>query len=798
MTTCYIIYIIIIIIIITESNDNCANQLVTCKTEIGDIGSRSVSCSNLNGYRLVSCGIRNDFPEDFATLGTSINSDICTIYYNHTFANDTIVNDLISNETKPRAYARCCNFRECFNKNFECKLETETSRSNLNQRCSIFDGFPHLMSCSLRQRSSRAINEIIDDSFGGFYFSSSGGLINENTFRNDFFSLFNLTTNNPTISPTKSPTIIPSISSIISSPTTLSPTNNPTLLNNITVGQRLFGGINNRFVYLQDSDLINQCSLQRFKFDKRNFDPFITIETLCCTEKNVTNSITTTTTSAPTTNEPSIAPTIPTKSPTADLFADGGFISVETNVFPLNTGSIREEFQFTDTDRGTVLNLEWGVSNINRSFKHDKNGGIQSIQDIELNKYYFTIKKYRSLGGLFESEYGRIYLKDNDTKAICPPIPLSKDKDDGTIIESNTIQKIHIYINEINNTIDGMTMWRFNSDSTTDIFTCHIKMAQANKSRTVFDNSFGYFGYNQTFIDNLIETDMKLFPNHTINFRNCPADLSGFIGEADGFGIDKIQFQFVFEEKRQGTQNCSQTQQITPSPTNAELPTLPPTITNPTSSPTISNISSSIIDQNEINGRTLQCYYIMDKQNASCLNLTSSTSSTTINNIIINHDSFMISCNGYSLFDQPISWFIENDTCFVGSGRDELQIAAIATCCTLIDKVIITIDTSLTTTQILTIIAIVIGSIIVLAIWIGFIVFCVYTQRRNKQQEEKNKRLNNVKKETRNGEQELILSDEQKDDRLDLKPFQVNEDEFNEMLELQKRGSTEQIGLEAF
>ena len=86
-----------------------------------------------------------------------------------------------------------------------------------------------------------------------------------------------------------------------------------------------------------------------------------------------------------------------------------------------------------------------------------------------------------------------------------------------------------------------------------------------------------------------------------------------------------------------------------------------------------------------------------------------------------------------------------------------------------------------------------------MGIWIAFTIFCVLTQRRNAEDDARIKRLNVVDiKDTIDGEKELILTPEQKEDRLDLKPFQVPQEDFDEMLRLQRQGSGQQIGLEPF
>ena len=316
-------------------------------------------------------------------------------------------------------------------------------------------------------------------------------------------------------------------------------------------------------------------------------------------------------------------------------------------------------------------------------------------------------------------------------------------------------------------------------------YTCHIDMVQNN---------------SDAFIQELISNDTKAYPNNTIDVSNCTdagADLSGFIGEANGFGIDRVQFQFVYSAAATGSDRCPGTNP-TPSPTDGTLPTLPPSPA-PTAGPTISNPqpttpSPTATDQFTTNGRTLQCYYVMDKQNASCLNTTTNTA--TIGSTTIENPSFMTGCIGYSLFDQPVEWYIRDDTCDVGDGRNQLQIAAIAICCALVEEVVTSTDTSLTTEEILTIVGIVLAGVVVLAIWVGFVVFCVITQRRNKEAEEKQKRLDNVRQQTIDGEKVLILDQEQKDDRLNLAPFQVKQEEFDEMLQLQQKGSTSDLGLE--
>ena len=792
---------------INRSN-NCTDKVIGCVSQIGDRGATSVSCDEYPGYTLVSCGIKSSNYEQFATLGTSMSSNKCNIYYNNTYANDTIADQKIMDSSKPIPYARCCNFAACFSGNFECKLETETSRGAETQRCSVASGFPHLLGCSLRQRTSHAINDIIYDSFGGIYYSSSNGLLNENTMRNNFFSLFNISTNSPTELPTKAPTttttITPSVSTTTTSPTirpptTALPTHNPTKLNNISIGERVFGGDEFEFIYLQDADQINQCSLFRFDIEQREYNPFITMDTLCCTERDISNLTTTTSTLSPTTAKPTQAPTNSTASPTPDIFRDGGFISVQSPVFPLGQ-TITEDFQFTDTDEGIVRSLQWGVSNIHRTFKTTDGGAIISIKDIfavdRTREYFFTIKKYQNTDDTFTSEYGEAYLKPNDSRAICPPIPLDN--------EQNTIQAVHVYINNETKKIEGMTMWRLtntNPHTYTD-YTCHIRMADKSEERTVFNNSYGYYGYDRSFIDGLIINDTTLYPNHTVNYTRCGADLSGFIGEADGFGIDRIQFQFVFDAEKQGRDSCPGKKK-TPSPTELILPTLEPSIPpttvsitreaeEPTGEPTF---APSVIDQFDGFERTLQCYFIMDKQNASCLN--DSVLPITLNDAVyINHPSFMTDCSGYSLFDQPISWYIENNTCYVGDGRDELQIAAIATCCTLVDNVIIFDDLSLSDGELLEIVAIAAGSVITVAIWIIFAIYCVSVQRSNKRQEERIRRLRNVEIVIDNdGERELILTKEQARDRLDLSPFQITEEQHLEMVNLKRKGSYDQIGL---
>ena len=780
----------------SQSTTECVDQLVTCESQIGAIGADSVTCSNFTGYTLVSCGVQNIHSAHWSVLGTSLQSDQCTIYYKNITNSSNI-----GPETKPRPYARCCNFAECFSDAFDCKLQEDTSRGALLTRCSNLDGFPHLMGVSFRLRSDEpsGFNIPNDDTFEGVTFLSSNG-IGTTTFVDDFFKLFNLSTPNPTTTPP--PTTTTTSTSLAAGSPTMSPTNpteppttsaqpsfSPTALNDETVGQRDFG---QTYSYLQASDGNNFGSLRRFQRMTNNL--YFTMDVLCCTERNLSSITTTTTTATPTTAQPSISPTTATANPTEDIFSDGEFTSFVTNTFPRGS-SINETFQFTDTDEGIVLNIHWGVSNINRTYIKECSGNdqcpIQSILDTKTpnEEYFFTIKSYISLGATFDSEYGIAYLPEandsfNRELLVCQDVPSVSSQDEST----KTIQRIHVYIGE-NQKILGMTMWRKNSTRDSNIvfvpYTCHVDMVQNN---------------TDAFVQELIRNDTITNPNNTIDVSNCTdagADLSGFIGEANGFGLERVQFQFVYSAAAPGSDRCPG-KNPTPSPTTGTLPTLPPSPA-PSASPTLANAPDTTArptaaDQFLTNRRTLQCYYVMDKQNASCLNTT--VNDGTIGSTSITNPSFMTGCVGFSLFDQPTEWYIKDDTCFVGDGRDALQIAAIAICCALVEAPTPTQAPGLSTNDILIIVGIVLASVVVLAIWVGFVVFCVITQRRNREAEEKQQRLDNVRQETIDGEQVLILDQEQKDDRLNLAPFQVNEDEFNEMLQLQQKNSTEDLGLE--
>ena len=126
---------------------------------------------------------------------------------------------------------------------------------------------------------------------------------------------------------------------------------------------------------------------------------------------------------------------------------------------------------------------------------------------------------------------------------------------------------------------------------------------------------------------------------------------------------------------------------------------------------------------------------------ASCVD---ETAGVTIDDIEITNPSIMTGCIGYSLYNQPTAWYIKNDTCFA-DGSDNSQIAAIGICCTLIDlEIEPSTDTGIceiTDTSFSAIItnACVISAIVfvVLGIWIAFTIFCIITQRNNKQEKER-------------------------------------------------------------
>eukprot|EP00483_Globobulimina_turgida_P009373 UN09392 len=96
--------------------------------------------------------------------------------------------------------------------------------------------------------------------------------------------------------------------------------------------------------------------------------------------------------------------------------------------------------------------------------------------------------------------------------------------------------------------------------------------------------------------------------------------------------------------------------------------------------------------------------------------------------------------------------------------------------------------------------ALVLGALIfVCGIWGGFIAFCViYTRRRNAA-EAKRKRLKappTIRKD-RDGEKVALFTDEQKEDRLALERFKVDEEYHKEMVQQQRQLSSNNIGLQA-
>eukprot|EP00486_Rosalina_sp_Unknown_P002981 CAMPEP_0201568480 /NCGR_PEP_ID=MMETSP0190_2-20130828/9584_1 /ASSEMBLY_ACC=CAM_ASM_000263 /TAXON_ID=37353 /ORGANISM="Rosalina sp." /LENGTH=699 /DNA_ID=CAMNT_0047989647 /DNA_START=29 /DNA_END=2125 /DNA_ORIENTATION=- len=641
--------IILATIAITESQSDCLDQM-ECKSEIGD---DSASCSE--GYTMVSCGIENKNSEHWVTLGTSMASDKCTIHYKHIPNNPSPDID----DTKPKAHARCCNFTECFGDNFECSLQTKSSRDDLHQQCSNQNGYPHLLGVSLHQIYDNITDNKYDDDyniFGGFYFSSSSA-INDNTFKEAFHKLFNISTDKPTPSPTNTPSIAAT-------------THRPTYAND--------------FKYLQETEGTNRGSLYRFPDAPQedldiSYNPYFTINTLCCTEKGTSPPSIIPTTN-PITASPSQAPTAPSQAPTKYTYADGKFIR-----FPLEEILDQQDFEFRDTNKGTVTSINWGVSNTIRTYERDPDtGGITKITYKSLNEsYFFTIKKYTTYDWEFRSEYGEVYLDDNDGDAVCKFIPEIGDEKQRNI---KTIQHIRVFKSDTE--VEGMAMWRLNIP---DPYICHIGMAEWTKDEQG--------NYMQHEIDELLREDR----NDTIDYdyTECPGDveLCGFSGSItdDNLTIADIQFQFVYPEEYEGDPNCpntTKTEAPTPSPIPPTFepspsPTMSPSETtsspiptpkdDQTLSPTLSSTTASPTESNE---GTLQCYYIMGNQTASCLNV-----SDTIGDTELTNPSFMTGCIGYSLTEQPMEWYIQNDTCFVDGNNEqnETEIAAIAICCTLID-----------------------------------------------------------------------------------------------------------------
>ena len=780
MSLLFIISLLLLItIIIINGQLDCDDLSVSCVSVFNVTnGSRSVDCSDFAGYILTSCGIRVDNRDKFLSAGTSMSDNVCNIHYK--FKNGTKLSNISITEL-PIPYARCCNFAECYSQNFECDLIIDNSQplSATNNICT--NNHPNLLSCSVQQRSQFDLTVNNNNPiFNGILFGDSGGSF---TIDEDYFALFNLTTLSPTLSPTKVPTSPPtSPTSRGATPSPITPTTNEPSLNPTTPAPTTPAPTTPKgeaFSYLS-SATNNRCTFQRFDDSVTGVanTANLALFTLCCNEEEIATPAPIPT-RAPTPS-PTNFPTLPSEPPSPFVFGDGQVLNFLTD--PLPNGSIIDENrEFTDIADGLVKFIHWGVNNINRTYdRNPDDGSINNITDIPLNETFFTIKIYESLGGDFISEYGRIFLEDDDNGTVCKDIDL-RDK-----ANNIGIVKIHVYGDYTKGTKNpkllGMTM--FDDDTPPNNYTCHIAMKDKNDT-------------SQSFMDELYFNDTKIL-NRTINtadYTDCTnsgAQLSGFQGSAqpinEGFGIQSIRFQFSSDGI--GLQDCPNTP--TPEPTPGPEPTISPS-PSPTNAPTpgpTTTIPPTAIDQFTTNTRTLLCYHIMDKHIASCLNETSSiTSSDGTSTTTFTNPSFMTGCAAYSDINQPFEWYIDNNSCIVDSSQT-FKIAAIATCCTLIDF----IQEEEEPTPAYIIVLIVLGSLVVVAIWVVAIVFCVRQARLRREQEEKANRPDRII-DTPDGERALILDEEQIEDRLDLQPFRVTDDTHNEMLEVQKRPSTTNIGL---